>query len=48
METQEANEDEEGINEPAEVADFLKELGEGDHRCLILKALLLVYVYVCV
>ena len=32
VETQEANEVEEGMSEPAEVADFLNELGESDKR----------------
>ncbi|KAL0046084.1 hypothetical protein WJX82_001939 [Trebouxia sp. C0006] len=32
VETQEANEVEEGMSEPAEVADFLNELGESDNR----------------
>ena len=32
VETQEADEDEEGMSEPAEVADFLNELGESDNR----------------
>ncbi len=32
VETQEADEDEEGMSEPAEVADFLNELGESDKR----------------
>ena len=34
VETPEANEDEEGLGEPSEVAKFLNELGEGDNRCL--------------
>jgi len=32
VETQEVDEDEEGMSEPAEVADFLNELGESDNR----------------
>lgn len=30
------NEDEEGMSEPSEVAEFLSELGEGDPRCPLL------------
>ena len=33
VDTHGSNEDEEGLNEPAEVAEFLNELGEGDPRC---------------
>lgn len=36
VETQGSNEDEEGLSEPAEMAEFLNELGEGDSRCLLL------------
>ena len=32
VETQEVDEDQEGMSEPAEVADFLNELGESDNR----------------
>lgn len=32
VETQEVDEDEEGMSEPSEVADFLNELGESDNR----------------
>ena len=34
VETQGSHEDEEGLSEPAEMAEFLNELGEGDSRCL--------------
>lgn len=34
VETQGSNEDEEGLGEPSEMAEFLNELGEGDPRCL--------------
>lgn len=33
VETQGSNEDEEGLSEPSEMAEFLSELGEGDPRC---------------
>ena len=32
FEAEEANEDEEGLAEPAEVREFMQELGESDHR----------------
>lgn len=34
VEMQGSNEDEEGLDEPPEVAEFLNESGEGDPRCL--------------
>lgn len=32
VEVQEVNEDEEGLSEPAEVAELMAEMGEADHR----------------